>query len=140
MPAAYSEDLRIRLIEAVKTGMAAREAGRTFLVAASTAITWAREWRESGRTSAKPMGGSSSPLEQHAAWLLRQVAEDPSVTLQVLQCRLKDQLGVSAAVSSIWRFFDRHDISFKKNRARQRAGARRRRRSTPAMDRAAAAA
>ena len=26
---------------------------------------------------------------------------------------------MSAAVSSIWRFFDRHEISFKKNRARQ---------------------
>jgi transposase len=140
MPAAYSEDLRIRLIEAIRAGVPAREAGRTFLVAASTAITWAKAWREGGRTSAKPMGGSSSPLEQHAAWLLRQVAEDPSVTLQVLRSRLKDQLGVSAAVSSIWRFFDRHGISFKKNRARQRAGAGRRRRGPPAMDRAAAAA
>ena len=140
MPAAYSEDPRIRVIEVIKAGTPAREAARMFLVAASTAITWAREWRESGRTSAKPMGGSSSPLEQHAAWLLRQVTEEPSVTLQVLRCRLKDQLGVSAAVSSIWRFFDRHDISFKKNRARQRAGARRRGRGAPAMEGAAAAA
>ena len=32
MPAAYSEDLRIRLIEAVKAGTPAREAGRMFLV------------------------------------------------------------------------------------------------------------
>ena len=84
MPAAYSEDLRIRVIKAIKAGTPAREAARMFLVAASTAITWAREWRESGRTSAKPMGGSSSPLEQHAAWLLRQFTEEPSVTLQVL--------------------------------------------------------
>jgi hypothetical protein len=31
---------------------------------------------------------------------------------------------VRVAMSSIWRFFDRHGISFKKNRARLGAGAR----------------
>lgn len=140
MPASYSEDLRVRVIEAVKGGMAARAAARIFLIAPSTAITWVREWRENGRTAAKPMGGSSSPLETHAAWLLSQVADEPSVTLQALRRRLEEQLGVSAALSSIWRFFDRHDVSFKKNRARQRAGARRRGSRAPAMEGAAAAA
>lgn len=140
MPAPYSEDLRVRLIEAVKAGASARGAAQTFLVAASTAITWVREWRENGRTTAKPMGGGTSPLEPHAEWLLSQVAEQPSLTLQAMRHRLNEELGVSAAISSLWRFFDRHDISFKKNSARRRAGARRRRRGAPAMDRAAAVA
>jgi transposase len=110
--------------------MSARAAARLFRVAASTAIIWVKEWRASGRTAAKPMGGSSSPLERHATWLLA----------QIVQSRLITQLGVRAAISSLWRFFDRHDISFKKNRARHRAGARRRRGGAHAMDRAASLA
>ena len=136
MAGPYSEDLRIRVIEAVKAGASARAAGRSFLVAASTAITWVKEWRESGRTTAKPMGGGSSPLERHAAWLLAQVAIEPSLTLEALQRRLGEQLDVSAAISSLWRFFDRHGISFKKNRARDRARAPRRRRGAQPMDHA----
>ena len=137
MPGPYSEDLRVRLIEAVKAGASARAAGRTFLVAASTAVTWVKAWRQSGRTAAKPMGGGSSPLERHASWLLAQVANEPSLTLEALQRRLDEQLGVCAAISSLWRFFDRHGISFKKNRARGRAGTRRRRGGAQPMDHAA---
>ena len=137
MPGAYSEDLRVRVIEAVASGMSARAAARLFRVAASTAISWVREWRASGRTAAKPMGGSSSPLERHAAWLLDQILAEPSLTLVSVQCRLSEQFGMRAAISSLWRFFDRHDISFKKNRARRRAGTRRRRGGTHGMDHAA---
>jgi transposase len=133
MPGPYSEDLRVRVIEAVAGGMSARAAARVFGVAASTAITWVKEWRASGRTTAKPMGGSSSPLERHATWLLAQIVAEPAVTLATVQSRLIKQLGVRAAISSLWRFFDRHDISFKKNRARHRAGACRRRGGAHAM-------
>jgi len=31
--------------------------------------------------------------------------------------------GVPVGIGTLWRFFDRRDISFKKNRARRRAGA-----------------
>jgi transposase len=140
MPRAYSEDLRVRVIEAVRAGSSMRAAGRMFAVAASTAITWVGEWRQSGRTAAKPMGGSRSPLEDHATWLLAQIAKDPSLTLERLQHRLRDELGVRAAVSALWRFFHRHGISFKKNRARRRAGARRRRGRTHALERRASLA
>jgi transposase len=36
--------------------------------------------------------------------------------------RIADWLGLTIAERSIRRFFDRHRISFKKNRARRRAG------------------
>ena len=68
MPAPYSEDLRVRVIDCEGGDIGA--AARTFQVAASTAITWVKEWRENGRTAAKSMGGSSSPLEPHGDWLL----------------------------------------------------------------------
>lgn len=32
--------------------------------------------------------------------------------------------GVSASMDLVWKFFDRHDVSFKKNAARKRAAAR----------------
>ena len=47
-----SNDLRERLIEAVAAGMSRRAAADRFGVAASTAVKWARRWRETGAGAA----------------------------------------------------------------------------------------
>jgi transposase len=39
-------------------------------VSASTAVIWVKRFRETGRCAAKPRGGSASPLEKHADFLL----------------------------------------------------------------------
>jgi transposase len=122
----YSEDLRVRVVEAIAAGASRRGAGRVFVVSASTAIRWAGQWRQTGSIEPKPLGGKSrSPLEAHGEWLLALIANEPDLTLEEVRARLRDR-GVRTAASSIWRFFDRRGISFKKNAARQRAGAGRR--------------
>src|SRR5262245_24802732 len=70
MPKAYSGDMRERVIAEVESGASRREAAEEFEVSASTAIIWVRCFRETGRCAAKPRGGSTSPLEKHADFLL----------------------------------------------------------------------
>jgi transposase len=126
MPRAYSSDLRIRVIRAVEDGFSARGAGRRLGIGESTATAWVGRWRHTGRVEAKSQKGRSrSPLKPHSDWLLALIGERADLTLEEIRGLLSER-GVRVGVSSIWRFFDRHGISFKKNRARRGAGARRR--------------
>lgn len=125
MAKAYSGDLRTRVIELVETGVSRRAAAERFKVSISSAIRWVQRWSETGRVAAQPSGGSRSPLDEHADCLLALIAEQPDLTLDEIRLRLQEK-GISAGRTSLWRFYDRHDISFKKKPARGRAGARRR--------------
>lgn len=119
----YSSDLRVRVIQVVENGAAARAAARQFVIGDSTAIRWVKRWRETGSIEAKSIKGQSrSPLKQHEEWLLELVRQEPDLTLEEIQCRLRDQRQQKAGIGSVWRFFDRHGISFKKKRSRGRAG------------------
>ncbi len=119
----YSNDLRVRVIQVVESGLAARAAARQFVIGDSTAIRWARRWRETGSFEAKSNRGQSrSPLKQHEEWLLELMRREPDLTLEEIQQRLRDVRQHSAGLGSVWRFFDRHGISFKKKRSRSRAG------------------
>jgi transposase len=140
MARAYSSDLRIRVIRLVEDGFTARGAGRRLGIGASTATAWVGRWRRTGSAEAKSQKGRSrSPLKPHAAWLLALIGERADLTLEELRGLLGER-GVRVGVSSIWRFFDRHGISFKKNRARRRAAARRRGRGTAGVAKPPAAA
>jgi transposase len=119
----YSNDLRVRVIQVVENGAAARAAARQFVIGDSTAIRWVRRWRETGSVEAKSIKGQSrSPLKRHEEWLLELVRREADLTLEEIQRRLLDERQQKAGIGSVWRFFDRHGISFKKKRARGRAG------------------
>jgi transposase len=119
----YSNDLRVRVIQVVEGGAAARAAARQFVIGNSTAIRWVQRWRETGSIEAKSIkGGSRSPLKRHEGWLLELVRREPDLTLEEIQGRLLDEREQKAGIGSVWRFFDRHGISFKKKRSRSRAG------------------
>ena len=123
MPAAHSYDLRERVVAAVAAGSSRRAAAARFDVGVSSAIRWTALERQTGSISPKPhRNGSRSPLERHAGWLKDLVAADPFLTLAELEARIRDELGLRITERSIRRFFKRHRISVKKNRARQRAG------------------
>jgi len=135
MSRGYSSDLRVRVIEAVEAGTAARAAARQFAISASAAIKWVQRWRREGSMSEKPgTGHNRSPLKAHEAWLLEIVREEPDLTLEEIRTKLIAAHGVEAGLSSLWRFFDRHGISFKKKRARGRAGSPRRGRGAGAVE------
>jgi len=89
----------------------------------STAIRWVNRWRETGSFEAKSNKGQSrSPLKKHEEWLIGLVQQEPDLTLEEIQRRLLDERGHKAGIGSVWRFFNRHGISFKKKRSRGRAG------------------
>lgn len=123
MPKSYSEDLRERVIQFVEAGATRHAAAAQFRVSVSSAIRWVQRWRASGEFAAKPRGGSDSPLEDHEAVLLGLAAEQPDLTLDEF-CAVLRAREIETSRVSIWRFFHRHNLSFKKNSARQRAGAR----------------
>ena len=123
MAKGYSTDLRARAIAIVDEGDSAREAARVLNVAASTAIRWVGMWTTTGSVEAKPgTGHCRSPLKAYEDWLLDLVAKEPDLTLEEIRARLSREKKLQVAASSIWRFYDRHDITFKKNAARSRAG------------------
>ena len=120
MPKSYSGDLRRRVIGVVEAGASRREAAELFDVDPSSAVRWVRCWKETGRCEAKPRGGSTSPLEQHADAILGLVAEQPDLTLAEMLAELCKR-GIRTSDSALSRFFQRHDITFKKKPAGGRA-------------------
>ena len=86
-----------------------------------------------GRSAPKPRGGSTSPLEEHAAQILALVAEQPDLTLEETILVLRKRR-ICTSLGSLWRFFDRHDITFKKKYASGGATARRRGAGASALD------
>ena len=119
MPRAYSTDMRARVIARVESGASRREAAEHYEVSASTAVIWVKCFRESGRCAAKPRGGSTSPLEEHAEFLLALIDEQPDLTLDEVVSAMRRHK-VPGSRTAVWRFFQRHKITFKKSVARQR--------------------
>jgi transposase len=123
MPRAYSGDMRQRVIAEVESGASRREAAEEFEVSASTAIIWVKCFRETGRCVAKPRGGSISPLEKHADFLLDLIEKQPDLTLDEVVLAMRKHK-IRGSRTAVWRFFQRHKITFKKKPVRSGAGAR----------------
>jgi len=133
MPRAYSADMRTRVIARVESGASRREAAEHYDVSPSTAVIWVKCFRESGRCAAKPRGGSTSPLEEHAAFLLALLDEQADLTLDEVVAVMRRNK-VPGSRTALWRFFQRHEITFKKSVARSGAAARRRGAGATAVD------
>jgi transposase len=133
MPKPYSIDLRGRVIEEVETGASRREAAERYGLSPSVVVIWMQRFEETGSVAAKPSGGSTSPLEKHAEFLLTLIAEQPDMTLDEIVAAMRKRR-IASSRSAVWRFFARRNISFKKNSVRGRAEARGRRSRAPALD------
>src|SRR5580692_5694494 len=96
MSRGYSLDLRTRLVECVEAGASRHEAAERFEVSVSSAVRWMQRFVRFGSVAAKPSGGSTSPLEAHAAWLLELVAKHPDLTLDEIVAAMRRE-GIPAA-------------------------------------------
>ena len=103
MPKPCSLDLRLRLLEAVIAGASRREAAECMDVSSSSAVKWLQRWQETGSVAAKPTGGSISPLEEHADWLLALIAKQPDLTLNEIVVAMRKRR-ISGSRSAVWRF------------------------------------
>ena len=133
MPKPYSIDLRGRVIEDVETGASRREAAERYGLSPSVVVIWVQRFEETGSVAAKPSGGSTSPLEKHAKFLLAQIANTPDLTLDEIVVAMRKRR-IAGSRSAVWRFFERHSISFKKKPAGGGAKASGRGPRTAALD------
>lgn len=114
MPKPCSLELRERVVDAVESGASRREAAEWFEVSPSSAIKWMQRRRATGSIAAKPSGGSISPLEEHADFLLSLIAGRPDLTLDEIVVAMRKRR-IAGSRSAVWRFFQRHKISVKKS-------------------------
>ena len=133
MPKPYSGDLRARVIEDVASGASRREAAEHYGISPSVVVIWSQRFETTGNVAAKPSGGSTSPLEKHATFLLALVAEKPDSTLDEIVAAMNKRR-IRGSRSGVWRFFHRRNISFKKNSVRGGAKARGRGARAEALD------
>lgn len=115
MSKALSLDLRDRVVAAIDQGMSCRQAAARFGVSAASAIRWRALGRKQGHLRPGPLGGDrrSGRVEAHAEVILKRVAQQPDITLAEL-CSALAENGIQVSSSSLWRFFERRDITLKK--------------------------
>jgi len=131
----YSMDLRERVVAAVeRDGLSRRAAAARFGVGIKTAIDWMRRLHETGSVAPAKMGGCRPKLivGEHRAWVLERTAAK-DFTLRGLVAELAER-GLKVDYRTVWNFVHAEKLSFKKNRARQRAGSSRRRAPAGAVD------
>jgi transposase len=122
MARTLSMDLRERVIAAISAGESCRRVAARFDIGIATAIRWNALARKTGSVAAQPRGGDrhSHRIEAHAELLLSTVAAQPDITLAELQALLLKERNESVAISTLWRFFNRHGLTYKKSqRTRQ---------------------
>jgi len=115
MGRALSLDLRERVMAAVDGAMSCRAAAARFGVGVSSAIRWRQQQLAHGHLKPGRPGGDvrSAALEAHRGYLLALVEETSDLTLEEIRDTLAGR-GMSVSVASIWRFFERHQITRKK--------------------------
>ena len=116
MTQAYSNDLRERVVAAMRSGESCRSVAARFGVAPSSVVKWTDRARRTGSVAPAKVGGYRCPLlERHRDWLLEQVRTCPHVTLAILQGLLAER-GVMVSHDTVWRFLRGCGYSFKKRR------------------------
>jgi transposase len=114
---ALSDDLRKRVVEAVVSGGLSRNAAaKRFGVSIPSAVRWVKRYETAGEITSKPLGGDrrSGRVEAQRDYLLGVIRRTPDITLLEIQERLIKNCGERFSVSVLWRFFDRHKMTFKK--------------------------
>jgi len=114
---ALSDDLRKRVVESVvEEGLSRNAAAKRFKVSIATAIRWVWRFHATGEVSPTPTGGDhrSERIEAQHDYLLGLIGRQPDITLLEIRERLIANCGQRFSTSVLWRFFHRHEITFKK--------------------------
>jgi transposase len=111
MGAAYSQDLRDRVLMCYDRGMSTRQIADVLSVSPAWARRVKQQRRETGQTSAKPLGGARR-IKIDPNRLVELVQAYPDATLK----ELRQRLGIACAESAICMALQRLKLSFKKRR------------------------
>lgn len=114
MPRPYSNDLRRKIVETVKSGTSCRQTAGQFKVSVSFVIKLLQRVRATGDVSPARFGGYKvSPLAGHEADLRRWVAERSAITLAELQALLLER-GTKTSPAALARFLGKLNLTRKK--------------------------
>ena len=112
---AYSEDLRKKIMTALRRGMTKSEAARTFSVSRSSVKRYAKLAEEGRPLAPKKRPGSKPKMDESATELLEADAEKrPAATLSERREFLQKAAGVRVSESTVSRMLRRLGFSRKK--------------------------
>jgi transposase len=114
---AYSEDLRKKIVEALRRGTGKSEAARSFGVSLSSVKRYARMAQEGRPLAPKKRPGSKPKMDEGARRLLEaDMEERPAATLPQRREYLQKVAGVRVSESTVSRMLKRMGWSRKKDR------------------------
>jgi transposase len=102
------------MIRAVATSPAARATVGSFQATESTNAQSGKALPGIGEMKASKAASGTRHCQSHAAWLLELIAKNPDLTLHDVQMLLLREKAVSVGIGTVWRFYDRHGIRFRK--------------------------
>lgn len=117
-----SLSIDLRVLAAVAAGATHREAAERFGVIAASVSPWRARERELGDPRPKALGGDrrSNRIEADHDVVLAALGPDRDATIEEVRAGLAAK-GLIFGFGTIQRFFARHAVTRKKDRARQRA-------------------
>ncbi len=114
-----SQDLRLRIVNKVASGMSRRRAAAHYDVSASSAIRFSDQYEKVGSVAPKARKRHKRRLDPFGEDMLRWIKQTPDLTLGELSERLFEVHAIRAPISTIDDWLRGQNISFKKNRTRQ---------------------
>jgi transposase len=115
--AAYSMDLRTRVLRDSDAGMPSKEVAAKYSVSRAWVDRLKQRRRETGETTPRPQTKfRHRVLEGQEDRLAALITARPDATL----AELREALRTSAALSTLWREIDRLGVTVKKNGTRRR--------------------
>ena len=115
---AYSQDLRIRVLDAVDGGLAQAEVARLFGVSTPTIVRWRRRRRETGSLAVSVRRGPPGPKRAAlVAGLLPRLAGHPDATLEQHRTWWREATGVDVSPATLSRVITR-DLGWTRKKSR----------------------
>ncbi len=120
----YSQDLRDRVLAAVKAGQQTQAAvAETFGISLSTLEKWVRRKRQTGKSTPLPQAhGPPRALRACTATIRAEVKRQPDATLAELCERVAAQTGIQASPSMMCRELQQLRLPRKKRASRTASG------------------
>jgi transposase len=101
---AYSEDLRVKVLDAVDRGMPRAQVGRIFGISLPSIKRWLKRRRETGQVSAKaPPGPPAIKGVILKAWLPDHLRRNPDLTLEEHCEAFEEDYGVKVSTATMSR-------------------------------------
>ena len=114
-----SQDLRLRIVDLVGTGVSRRRAAQRFKVSVSSAIRFVKQVKELGHLEPKKAKKRKSRLDRFRSDILGWIGDQPDLTLAELRERLDECYGLRVGSTTLHDWFNANQITYKKNGTRQ---------------------